>query len=186
MHRNEMTGPMIDVRRGTRRVAAAVLVLAAFVVAPGGARAGVFSPVADTYTRVDCKSCNYGTDPALRENLNASVGGQAFVKFTVQGLQAPVASAAVRLLGVATWDGSTAPIQLRGVADSSWGELTLTGKNAPVMGAVVATSPGFAAGQWVQLDATSLVAGNGVVSMGLTATDPSLARKQASREDEAG
>src|SRR5205807_440545 len=98
-----------------------------------------FNPVQDTYIRTDCKTCNYGTDTTLRENLNASVSGQAYLRFNVQGLQAPVKSATLRLLGAATTDGSIAPVQLRVVTDTTWSEATTTAKNAPAIGALVST-----------------------------------------------
>jgi large repetitive protein len=171
---------------GVVGVLATVLALV-LIACPGSAHAAVFNPIVDTYTRSDCASCNFGTTNPLREDLYAPNGiSQAYLKFNLQGLQAPVASATLRVLGVATSDGSTAPIQLRSVADTTWTETGMTYKNQPPMGSVVSTSPSFAAGTWVGMNATSLITGNGLVSMGITASDPNLARKEASREDTGG
>jgi hypothetical protein len=74
-------------------------------------------------------------------------------------------------------------LDLRGVADNTWGEKTLTWNNAPAVGAAVAKGGVSApSNTWITLDATSLVTGNGTVSMGLT-TSSSTEASVAARED---
>ena len=58
---------------------------------------------------------------------------------------------------------------VRGVADSSWGESTLVYSNAPpVSPTATGTSGAVVASTWTAVDVTALVSGNGVVTVALT------------------
>ncbi len=65
-------------------------------------------------------------------------------------------------------NSSSLGINAQAVADNSWGERTMTYNNAPPLGAVLAPSGAFAAGNWVSLDVTSYITGNGTYSFGIT------------------
>ena len=71
------------------------------------------------------------------------------------------------------------------VANTTWGEGTITYNNAPPFDASVTASSGASpAGQWLSFDVTPAVTGNGPVSLALTATTRSTI-SIASRQDTA-
>jgi hypothetical protein len=76
---------------------------------------------------------------------------------------------------------STQGFDVRSVADTSWGEGTITYVNAPAVGPVVASSGHFRAAQWIKIDVTPFVTGEGPVSFALTTsrgTELSVASKE--------
>jgi hypothetical protein len=69
------------------------------------------------------------------------------------------------------------------VTDNTWGESTIKWSNAPAIGTAVAGTGAFSANTTVSVDVTSLVKGNGAVSMGLTTaalTDKTFASRETS------
>lgn len=130
-----------------------------------------FPPEADAFVNGDTaitRGTNYGTDPRLR--TDASPTRNSYLRFNVQGV-ATVNSATLRIFA----NGNN-PIGFRvhGVTDNSWGELTITYNNAPSFDPVPVGSSGpVAANTWYEVDVTSLVTGNGLVSFALTSTSGS-------------
>src|SRR5205823_3351044 len=57
---------------------------------------------------------------------------------------------------------------VRGVADNSWQELTLTANNAPTFGSIVGASGAFAAGSWTQVDVRSVLQGGSSNNFAIT------------------
>lgn len=61
------------------------------------------------------------------------------------------------------------------VVATPWTESTITFSNAPALESIVRSSGAFSANTWVTLDVTSLVSGNGTLSLGLTGSnDPAI------------
>ena len=85
--------------------------------------------------------------------------------FDVQGLTAPVSRALFeavtrRAARASDWTCARSP--------TSWNETKITYSNAPAAGAVAAWSGAVSSSGWVSIDVTSLVKGNGAVSLALT------------------
>src|SRR5690606_13923326 len=69
--------------------------------------------------------------------------------------------------------GSSHGFDIRHVADTGWTEWNLTYQNAPTIDANVAASSGrFAKDDWVSVDITNLVTGNGPLSLAVTTASP--------------
>ncbi|HWT81328.1 MAG TPA: DNRLRE domain-containing protein, partial [Candidatus Methylomirabilis sp.] len=71
--------------------------------------------------------------------------------------------------------------QVRAVSDTTWGEMTLTYANAPVMGPVISTSSAVQTGKWVSVEVTSQVRSDGALCLAIDSTSRS-ATAFASRE----
>ncbi len=136
-----------------------------------------FVPNADAYVNSSYPNTNYGTSTALRADASPIVN--SYVRFTVSGLNGlPITKA--RLFFYMN-SSSSAGMQALTVADSSWGETSITYSNAPPMGSTIATSSALTAGTWVVLDVTSYVTAEGTYSFGII-TPGSTAISFASRE----
>ena len=136
-----------------------------------------FTPVADTYVNESSPTANYGASTALR--ADASPINRSYLRFSVQGLGGPVKSATLRVYANSS---SGTGHDVRGVADNTWGERTITYANAPTVDAIVTgSSGGFSVGSWTTVDVTPLITGNGTFSLAIT-TPSSAAISYASRE----
>ena len=90
----------------------------------------------------------------------------AYLRFDVQGV-GTVASATVRIFAETS---NAIGLDVRGVIDNTWGESTINYSNAPPFGPVVGSSGPLIGGNWYEVDVSSLVSGNGLVSFALTST----------------
>jgi hypothetical protein len=135
-----------------------------------------FVPVADTYVNETNPGMNYGAVTSLRADASPIV--RSYLRFDVQGLSGPVTRATLRVF---TTSSSGTGYEVRGLADTSWGESTINYSNAPVVGDVITTSGPFGSGAWITVDITPLITGNGTVSIALTTTN-TTAFSLASRE----
>jgi hypothetical protein len=135
-----------------------------------------FTPVADSYVDASATTTNHGTTTALR--VDGSPVVRSFLRFNVTGLTGPATSATLRIW--ATSAQSTGYDAFR-VADTTWGETTITDSNAPPFGAKLGSSGAVAAGSWTSVNVTSAVTGNGLISFG-TSTTNSTALALSSRE----
>jgi hypothetical protein len=70
---------------------------------------------------------------------------------------------------------------VRGVADNTWGETSITYNNKPTVGSVLRSVTSVASGTWASIDVTPLVKGNGLVGLALT-TSSSTGKSFGSRE----
>ena len=131
---------------------------------------------ADTYVSDNNPNTNYGLTTSLRSD--ADPHRLPYFTFQVTGAQPTITRVRLRVFATTK---STTPITIRGVPSASWGERTITWNNAPALGAVVGTHPSFATPQWIDVDVTSLVAGNGAVSLAIETTSTTSAT-YASRE----
>jgi len=135
-----------------------------------------FTPVADSYVDSSSPSTNYGTSTSLR--VDGSPFVNSYLRFNLTGLGGTVSKATLRIYANSA---STSGLQAHGVTDISWGEKTITYANAPAMSGVVATSSAVKANSWVEMDVTSLVSQNGLLSLAAS-TSNGTAISLASRE----
>lgn len=170
-------------RRGGRNLAVpligALLLLISTAAVPTQAQAAVtYTPEADTYSSAANPERNYGGSTRLVSDESPVV--RSYLRFNVQGLTGAVSRATLRLYTRS--NASSSGVALRPATTSSWDEKTLTHSNAPGVGDSVHRTDAFSSGQWISLDATKLVTGNGKVSLALTSTS-ATSRSFASRED---
>jgi hypothetical protein len=143
---------------------------------PGGSSL-TFKPVADSYVTAAIPNTNYGGSQQLR--VDASPVVNAYLRFDVKGLNAPIASAKLRIFANSS---SSTGIKVFGVTNNTWVENTITFNNAPPLGNLGGSVGKFAGGTWITIDITPLITGNGVFNVaasGLNATAISLASREA-------
>jgi parallel beta-helix repeat protein len=147
----------------------------ATVTTPAPSTSVTFTPVADAWVDSSTPDGNFGTASTLR--VDASPIRRIYLRFSVQGVSG-VASATLRL-----WAASSSSVghEVGLVSDNTWGETTITYSNAPAFGASVGSSGPFTSGNWIEVDVTSIVSGNGVVSL-VVSTPSNTAISYGSRE----
>jgi hypothetical protein len=129
--------------------------------------AATFGPTADSYVDGSQPSSNFGT--ATQLVADASPTRRALLRFTVAGTAGRrVTSARLRLYCV---NGSPVGGTVHGVASTTWSETGVTWGTAPAGGASAGSLGAVSAGSWYEVDVTSLVTGDGAVSLDLTSTN---------------
>jgi hypothetical protein len=124
--------------------------------------AGTFTPVADARVQASSPAANYGGS-YLRSDAGPSV--ESYLRFTVQGLSAPVKSAKLRFWST---NGSADGPGVYPVASTTWSESTLTWNNRPARASSpVADVAKVTTSTWTAYDVTSMVTGNGTFSLAL-------------------
>jgi hypothetical protein len=139
----------------------------AVTVANGAPVTVSFTPTDDTFAHQDQPTSVFGTYNFLRlRTIDGGHGRHGYLKFQLSGVLGAVTSAKLRFR---TQDAVfPEPIGVYRLATTSWSEQTLTWNNAPLDVIQSTTLPGpFAAETWHELDITPLVAGDGVLSLGL-------------------
>jgi len=123
-----------------------------------------FSAAADARTSSGSPTTNYGTSSELRAGSGSTVYN-SYLRFDLTGLAGlGVVSAKLRLFVAGASDSGGSAYSV----SSGWTEGGLTWTNAPVISGAALSSAGAAtAGQWVELDVTSAVGGDGSVSFAL-------------------
>jgi hypothetical protein len=134
-----------------------------------------FTAMADTYVDAGSPAATFGTLSQLR--LDATPDVRAFLKFDLSGVRSNVLSAKLRVYANSS---NSVGYEVRGVVDDGWSE-SLTYDTRPAAGAVAGTSGPTTAGSWTEVDVTSLIDGDGLLSLALTTTSPTNA-SYASRE----
>jgi hypothetical protein len=145
--------------------ASAATYTASFSAGGGGGEEGEpFTPVADTYVSQASPTTNFGTASSLRTDGEPVL--RSFLRFNVSGVEA-VERAVLRV-----WSSSSHSkgYEVRGVTNNSWSETGITfNAGAPAFSSSAAGGSGpLTASTWSEVDVTSLVAGNGLVSFALT------------------
>jgi len=135
-----------------------------------------FTPLSDSYVNESSPTTNYGTSSALRTDASPIV--RSYLRFNVQGLNGTITRVTLRVYANSA---SSTGYNVNSVADNTWNELTITYNNAPPVGGSAGSSGALSAGVWTMVDVTSLVTGNGQVSLALTTTN-NTAISFASRE----
>ena len=126
-----------------------------------------FTSIADAYVAADFATTNYGLSGTLR--ADASPDYRSYLRFNVNDLSGTVTNATLRLF---TTSSSSTGIQAQRVTNQNWEESSIPYANAPALGPVIGSSGNFASGNWVSIDVTSLVTGNGVYDLAVTTTNP--------------
>jgi parallel beta-helix repeat protein len=156
-------------RRVAISLAAALLGGMLFATA-GAAPAGAvtLNPVADTYVDGSSPSTNHGTRIYVRTDNSPVL--RAYLRFDVQGA-GPTA-----VLRFFAETGNSIGVDVRAVGDNSWGETSTNFNNAPAVGSVIASTGPITAGTWQQVNVSSAITGNGLVSFALTSTSNTATR----------
>jgi acid phosphatase type 7 len=135
------------------------------------------TPVADSYVDSANPTANHGSSTQLR--IDGSPLVYSYLKFdlssvpgTIEGLTLKVEATSSSSTGYTVWP----------VADNSWTESAITWNNAPAIGsASVGSSGGFSSNTLTSVDVSSLISGNGLLSMAMLDTN-STAVAFSSRE----
>ena len=136
-----------------------------------------FTPVADAYITAAIPNTNYGASKMIRFDASPVVSG--YLTFNVQGLNAPIASAQLKIYANSS---SSKGANVFAVPNVGWGERTITYNTAPPLGNQIGSIGAFRSSSWITVDVTSLVTGNGTFSLaitGLNATAVSLASRES-------
>ena len=122
-----------------------------------------FTPSDDSYIRADQPNNSFGGSTSLR--VDGSPVHEALVKFSVTGVSGDVANAVLRLYNT---NSASLGGYLYAVTDSSWSEGSVTWNNAPASGGLLGSLGTVSPGNWYEVDVTSLVNGDGLVSIKIT------------------
>ena len=142
----------------------------------------IYAVLADTYRDQDNPDTNFGELTKLVVRKSTSKQRDTFLKFGVFGLTDTIQSATLRVHTQADISSITAS----SVADTSWGETSLTWNNAPAIGAVLNSVNNLLADQWVELDVTAAITGDGTYSFAVSTVDGDNSRLLDSRENTNG
>lgn len=152
----------------TLAVLAALLVPVLMATRAGAGTTTVLA-VADTYTRSDVPTGNYGTSVRFSAQ-GGSIPRQGYLRFDVAVPDgATVAKATLRLWTLAA--GTATGVSFHGVS-TSWSETGLTWANAPEEGTSMAVARSYPNAAWIDVDVSSLVRSGGPVGIALTSSDP--------------
>jgi len=132
------------------------------VTTPAAPAILTFGSVADTYAQSDVPTTNFGTSTQIVAD-NSPVRNM-LLKFTVSGVGTnTILSAKLRLYCV---DGSPFGGEFHRMADTTWNESTVNWNTVPPADAnILATLGTVAAGNWYEVDVTSLITGDGTYSL---------------------
>ncbi|MFY1700589.1 right-handed parallel beta-helix repeat-containing protein [Micromonospora sp. WMMA1923] len=135
----------------------------------------VHHPVADSWVDSINPARNYGTGRYLK--VDGSPREVTYLRFEVT----TAGSTPSAVLRVYAETASSTGFAVHPVEDGAWGETTITYLTAPAVGAVANSTGPVSAGRWVSVDVSSLVTGNGPVTIALT-TSNDTGMKLTSRE----
>ncbi|GGR98061.1 hypothetical protein GCM10010169_48300 [Micromonospora fulviviridis] len=152
--------------------AALVGLLVATTITVGGPAhaASAWTPTADSFVSSADPGANFGSKSYLK--VDGSPGQVAYLRFDLAGV-VPGTPAVLRFYAESS---QRAGVAARQVTDNGWHEAAITWANAPGVGATVDASGPITAGTWVSLDVSSLVTGDGPVTIALTTTDDTALR----------
>ncbi len=128
----------------------------------------VFTPVADSYVYSGAATTNYGVSSSLK--ADASPDYHSYLRFNVGDISGTVTKATLQLYATSS---SATGYQVQSVIGNAWDESQLTYSNAPALGGVIGSSGNFASGNWINVDVTPLITGNGLFDMAVTTTSTS-------------
>src|SRR3954454_16309734 len=148
-------------------LAAALLILTALAGAsPAAATTATFTPAADSYVDNSLPSTNYGTLTKIRTDGSPVV--RSYLRFDVQGWVPGTNRATLRLTPASSINTG---LLVTRVADTTWGEKTITASNAPPLGSAIATTAAPKTGVAVSGDGTAAISASGLVSFAVTSND---------------
>jgi hypothetical protein len=132
----------------------------------------VLGPIADAYVRDGASAgTNFGTATILAvKNSSTGFNRRAFLKFDLSGVSS-VSSAKLRLFGnFGGASGSTIPVLVHSVTNTSWSETGITWNNQPGIGGPLASVSVGTGAQYWEWDVTAYIksqtsAGNSLVTL---------------------
>ncbi len=132
----------------------------------------VFTPTNDAYVRSSTATTNYGTLTALKLRKSGSETLKTYLKFTVTGITGSIQSAKLRLFvtDASPYLGAVYSTSNNYLGTSTpWVQGGLNWNNAPEISGTALSSVGaFSVEQWVELNVTPAISGNGTYSFALT------------------
>jgi acid phosphatase type 7 len=131
--------------------------------------------VADTY--VDALTPTTPRGNSTRIRVDGSPNVLSYLRFDVQGVTGTVTTAKLRLYANSA---TTVGHRVHRVASTTWSEGMLYA-DRPTVGAIAGSAGAFSAGAYREVDVTSLVTRNGLISLAVTTTS-STAISFGSRE----
>jgi calcineurin-like phosphoesterase family protein/Big-like domain-containing protein len=134
------------------------------------------TPVADAFVDASQPNTNFGTNVKLRTDGSPVV--RSYMRFNVQGFAPGATRATLRLFATTSLNTG---LQVASVANTTWGEATITATNAPAVGSTIATTPPPQANTRSSVDVTDAISGSGPITFALTSTN-ATAEALASRE----
>lgn len=141
------------------------------IIVPPAPASLMFKATDDAYVNSSRIARNYGRAGDLRLRQAGAAHMNAYVKFSVMGLNGNVQSAKLRLhVGAGSEDGGSVYAVSNNYLGTStpWQETGLIWNNAPIfVSAPLGSAGAVSAGQIVELDVTAAITGNGVYSFGL-------------------
>jgi len=130
-----------------------------------------FGPSDDGYVRSSTPTTSYGSVTALRVRKSSSDALNFYIKFAVSGLIGSIESAKLRLY---VTDGSSDGGAMYAVSNNyagtstAWLQSILNWNNAPpISGTALGSVSTVTVGNWVEVDVTPAITGNGVYSFGV-------------------
>ena len=140
------------------------------------------TPVADSYVDGNQLGQNFGLSQTLR--VDTTPDRRTYVRFNVNGINAPVTSATLRI-----YTNSTHPLgfEVHELSDNGWQETTITHSNAPAFGPSLAFSGPTTAGQYREVDMTGYVTADGFynfVLTGLNSTSLPMGSRESANQPE--
>jgi hypothetical protein len=130
----------------------------------------MFNAEADARVNQASATTNYGTSTTLQVDGDAGVALVSFIRFTTNGIGAPIQSVKLRIYCTTNGTVNGPAIYL---ADNNWiesGTGGVTWNTQPtLLSGVVDNKGAFGTNVWVEYDVTSLVTGNGTYSFALVA-----------------
>ena len=124
---------------------------------------------ADTYVYQEYPGENRGAATKLTASNQAKLHTRSYLKFTVEGVPAGVTPKAHLLLS--SDRNQPGAVELHAVADTSWNAMSMTMRNAPSVGGLVATAKPAARQRSLDFDLTGVVKGNGSYSFAMVAPE---------------
>jgi hypothetical protein len=97
--------------------------------------------------------------------IDTSPDVKSLLRFNLTGITGTLVSASLSLF---TASAHSQGYDVRGVADTTWNEATVTYATAPLIGIVAASAGPFASGVWAEADVTSVTTPNRLVSMAIS------------------
>ncbi len=137
-----------------------------------------FTPVADSYVNQSSPTKNFGSNRSIRVDGSPLV--RSYLRFNVSGIgSSNVIKVTLRIYANSA---SSNGVTVDKVADNNWQENEINFANAPVPGNQIGSTNGFPSKNWISIDVTSLLGGDGTVSVAVLGIDQQ-AINLASRED---
>lgn len=127
----------------------------------------VLAPVADTYVSAEYPAKNFGAERRLAND--GTPDEQSFIRFAVEGISGPAASAVLRLQVTNPSPAANGTIRL--MSNTTWSETGTIYTNRPAIdGPVIGTFNQVVDGAWVEINLTPVITGPGVYSFGISQT----------------